>query len=299
MTKELSGILVALVTPLTDDGSQIHEGRLEAHINRLLDAGVHGLVPGGTTGEFTAMTSAERKQLVELCVKFATGRVPVVAGIGALSTKEVVDLAVHAAQAGAAATMVVPPFYDPVNYEQLRELLGEVYKASNIPIMYYNIPSASGITLTPQQLAGLSDVGVKYMKDTSGNAPDLTELLFSLDHRITTFNGWDTLTFYGLAAGAKGSVWGATNVIPELSVKLWNAVAVKGDLEEGRKLWRKIFPICKFLESHNYPSACKTGMELQGQETGGLRKPFALLNADLQREFATLLADAGLQVKKI
>lgn len=297
VSHDLHGILVALVTPFTDNGSSIHEGRLEAHIQHLLQAGVHGLVPGGTTGEFTVMTLAERKRLVELCIKYAGGKVPIVAGIGALSTKDCVDLAKHAANAGAAALMVVPPFYDPVNYEQLRELMTEIYNVSQLPIVYYNIPSASGITLSPTEIASLSEVGVRYLKDTSGNAPALTELLFELDDRITAFNGWDTLTFYGLAAGAKGSVWGASNIIPELSVELWDTIAVEKDLEKGRELWRKAYPICKFLESYNYPSAVKTGMELIGYETGGLRKPFALLGKEPSSELATLLVNTGVKMK--
>ncbi|CAI9635733.1 dihydrodipicolinate synthase n-acetylneuraminate lyase [Alternaria burnsii] len=296
--RELSGILVALITPFTDDGKTVHEGRLQAHINRMIDAGVHGLVPGGTTGEFTAMKSEERKNGLELVIKYTAGRVPVVAGIGALSTWECVDLATHAAKAGADALMVVPPFYDPVNYQQLRTLMKEVHEASHLPIMFYNIPSASGITLSPTELASLSEVGVQYMKDTSGNAPALTELLFELDDKITAFNGWDTLTFYGLAAGAKGSVWGATNIIPELSVELWNKLAVQGDLQGARELWRKIFPICKFLESHNYPSAVKTGMELRGWETGGLRRPFDLLAKEQTEELAGYLSSLGLQTVK-
>jgi dihydrodipicolinate synthase/N-acetylneuraminate lyase len=117
--RELSGILVALVTPFTDDGKKVHEGRLQAHINRMVEAGVHGLVPGGTTGEFTAMTLDERKNVLELVMKYATGRIPVVVGVGALSTWECVNLATHAAKAGADALMLVPPFYDPVNYQQL------------------------------------------------------------------------------------------------------------------------------------------------------------------------------------
>ncbi|RYN59092.1 hypothetical protein AA0114_g1920 [Alternaria tenuissima] len=296
--RELSGILVALITPFTDDGKTVHEGRLQAHIDRMIEAGVHGLVPGGTTGEFTAMTSEERKNGLELVIKYTAGRVPVVAGIGALSTWECVDLATHAAKAGADALIVVPPFYDPVNYQQLRTLMKEVHEASNLPIMFYNIPSASGITLSPTELASLSEVGVQYMKDTSGNAPALTELLFELDDKITAFNGWDTLTFYGLAAGAKGSVWGATNIIPELSVELWNKLAVQGDLQGARELWRKIFPICKFLESHNYPSAVKTGMELRGWETGGLRRPFDLLAKEQTEELAGYLTASGLQTVK-
>lgn len=292
---DLTGIMVALITPFTDDKTKIDSSRLQAHIEHLIESGVHGLVPGGSTGEFTTMSLPERKQLTELCVKFAAGRVPVIAGTGSTSTAEAVELGVHAAQAGAAALMVVPPFYDPVNLEQLRELMAEIHGASKLPIVYYNIPSATGLALSPAEIAGLSDVGVKYLKDTSGNAPALTELIFGLSDKITAFNGWDTLTFYGLAAGARGGVWGAANIIPELAVELWDAVSVKGDLKRGRELWAKAWPICKFLESHNYAAAVKTGVELRGQSTGGLRKPFALLSGDLQDELKRLLQDAGVK----
>jgi dihydrodipicolinate synthase/N-acetylneuraminate lyase len=235
---------------------------------------------------------------VEESVKAAAGRVPVVAGVGDLSTERTVELAKHAAQVGAAAIMVVPPFYDALSLEQLHDYLDEIYADSGLPICYYNIPSASGLSLTPEQIAGLSKHGVRYMKDTSGNGPDLTELLFSRQEQITTFNGWDTLTFYGLAAGAKGSVWGATNIIPELSIQLWDAVAVKKDLELGRELWKKIWPICRLLEEGNYSGSVKTGMELRGWETGGVRKPFDLLKDKKREELAARLAAAGVELAK-
>ena len=295
---ELKGILVALITPYTPDKKQIDVAALYSHINRLIDAGVHGLVPGGSTGEFTVLSIAERKLLLEETLKAAAGRVPIVAGIGDLSTERTVELAVHAAKLGAAATMVVPPFYDAPSIDQLHDYLDEIYEASKLPIVYYNIPSATGLALTPAQIVGLTEHGVKYMKDTSGNAPDLTELLFAHHNEITTFNGWDTLTFYGLAAGAKGSVWGATNLIPELSIQLWDAVAVKGDLELGRKLWAKIWPICRLLEEGNYAGAVKTGMELRGWSTGGVRKPFGLLKGNQRDELAKRLKAAGVQVSR-
>ncbi|KAL8790836.1 MAG: hypothetical protein Q9195_006161 [Heterodermia aff. obscurata] len=295
-SQDLQGILVALITPFTDGGHTVDDERLEAHIQHMIKAGVHGLVPGGTTGEFTAMTVDERKHLLELCIKHADGKVPVVAGIGALSTKECIDLASHAAKAGATALMVVPPFYDPLNLPQLKDLIAEIHAASApLPIMYYHIPSATGLPLSPPELASLSAVGVKYLKDTSGNAPAFMELLFGLHDRITAFNGWDSLTFYGLAAGAQGSVWGTTNLIPELSVRLWDALHVRRDLDEGRRLWGLIWPICKFLEEHHYPSAVKTGMELLGKGTGGLRKPFAVLSAGPREELRGLLEGAGLK----
>lgn len=286
--------MVALPTPFRDDGS-IDDAALDAHINRLIKAGVHGLVPGGSTGEFPALSTDERKTLTELCVKSAAGRVPVIAGTGDLSTSRSIELAQHAAQAGADAIMVVPPFYDAPNVAQLREMLREIRTASGLPIVYYNIPSASGVNLSPEDIAGLSDVGVQYLKDTSGNAPALTELLFSAAHnsRITAFNGWDTLTFYSLAAGAKGTIWGATNIIPELSVELWDTVVVKQDLAKGRELWAKIWPICNFLESHNYAAAVKTGMEIRGFKAGAPRKPFALLEGEHRDKLAELLRNAG------
>lgn len=295
---DLSGIAVALITPFTADQASIDAAAIDEHVNRLIAAGVNGLVPGGSTGEFWTLSIDERKQLVELVVKSADGRVPVIAGIGDLTTDRVVGLALHAASVGAAALMVVPPFYDAVNIAQLRELLSEIHMKSGLPIMYYNIPSASGLTLTVAELASLADVGATYMKDTSGNGPALTELLFSssIKEKLTCFNGWDTLTFYSLAAGSKGAVWGAANIIPELSRQLWDDVAVKGDLNASRELWAKIFPICKFLESHNYASAVKTGMELRGWRTGGLRKPFALLGGEERKELAQHLKQAGVKV---
>jgi len=291
-TLQLHGVLVALTTPFTDDGSRIDVLRLKSHIDRLLDAGVHGLVPGGSTGEFTALSFDERKYLLEQVIEITHGRVPVVAGIGCLSTKDDIEMARHASRVGASAVMVVPPFYDPPDYEQLKDLMKEIHQASNgLPIVYYNIPGASGVKLSPSEIAGLSEVGVKYLKDTSGDGPALTELIFGHGDEITTFNGWDTLTFYALASGCKGCVWGASNVIPELTVQLWETLAVKKDLEAARQLWKKIWPVCAFLERHNYAAAVKTAMEVQGHQTGGVRKPIQLLAEKHRDEVKTLLAN--------
>ncbi|KAF4462625.1 dihydrodipicolinate synthase [Fusarium albosuccineum] len=293
--QDLTGILVALITPYTPDGAVDLPG-VDAHVQRLIKAGVHGLVPGGSTGEFAALTIQERKDVLEQCVKSAAGRIPVVAGIGDCSTAVLVDLAQHAAKVGATALMVLPPYYDSPDLATLKEILSDVHKASNLPIMYYNIPSATGVNLSPAEIASLTEVGVKWLKDTSGNAPALTDLLFHYNDRITALNGWDTLTFYGIAAGAKGSVWGAANIIPELAVELWDTLAVKGDIKKARELWTKIFPVCKWLESHShYGAAVKTGMELRGWKTGGVRKPWKLIEGDSRTEITTALKSAGVQ----
>ena len=98
------------------------------------------------------------------------------------------------------------------------------------------------------------------------------------------------------SAGAKGSVWGATNFIPELSKQLWDALAVDGDLARGRELWAKIYPICNLLERYNYAAAVKTGLELTGYPAGPVRKPFALLDGEARTELARLLRAAGVKV---
>lgn len=290
----LTGIQVALVTPFTDDGSTIDSENLGRYVDRLVGAGVHGLVPGGSTGEFTTLTLDERKQVTEEVVKAAADRVPVVAGTGALSTAETVELSRHAAEVGASALMVVPPFYDAPDLTELKTHLAAAHEASGLPIVYYNIPAATGVRLTAAEIAELGDVpGVDYLKDTSGDAVSLGELLVQHADRITAFNGWDTLTFYGLASGAKGSVWGAANLIPDLSVQLWDAVAVRGDLTEGRRLWARIWPVCDFLESYNYAAAIKTGLDIIGHSAGPVRPPFSLLGEDARAELERRLRVAG------
>lgn len=212
--------MVALITPFKSNTAQIDFEALDQHISRLNEAGVHSLVPGVSTGEFTVLAIEEREQVPDRTIKAANDTIPSCAGIGDLSTERTIRLAKHAAQAGAASVMVVPPFYDALSIEQLHAYLDEIYAACSLPITYYNIPSASGMHLSPEQIAELSNHGVRYMKDASGHAPALTELLIHRDDKLTTFNGWDTLTLYGPAAGAKSFVWGASNFIPELSMEL-------------------------------------------------------------------------------
>ncbi|UQC80821.1 dihydrodipicolinate synthase [Colletotrichum lupini] len=160
---------------------------------------------------------------------------------GDLTSKGAGELAVHAAQAGAAAVIVIPPYYEAHNLEETRKFLQDIHNASGLPIIYYNIPSISGLTLSAQNIASLSDV----------------------------------------AASTKGSIWGAVNIIPKLSVERWNALAVEDDLKKGREVWEKIFPIC---------------IELRIWKTGGVRKPSAPLKEGPQAELAALLETARVKL---
>ena len=290
---EFHGVLPALVTPFTDDGADINTRALTAIVERLIRGGVAGLVPGGSTGEFTTLTSTERRELIEVTVAAAAGRVPVVAGTGALSTRETVELSVHAERSGAASVMIVPPFYDALSWDELLAHYAAVAEQIAIPIMYYNLPSASGVTLDSGQLRELQRVaGVTSLKDTGGDAVAATELIQAGDQGPTLLNGWDTLTFAALAAGVRAVVWGTASILPEECVALHRLLIDDIDLPAARELWTRLWPLCKFLEGRSYPAAVKAACALVGDTTGPVRAPLLALGEDESTELQRLLNGA-------
>ncbi len=290
---EFHGVLPALITPFTEDGAAVDAEALAAIVDRLVGAGAGGLVPGGSTGEFTTLSHAERREVVEVTVEAAAGRVPVVAGTGALSTQETVELSLHAERAGAAAVMVVPPFYDALRPRELLAHYTAVAQAISIPIMYYNLPSASGVTLDADQLRELrSAARVTSMKDTGGDAVAATELIQAGEDVPTLLNGWDTLTFAALAAGVRAVVWGTASIVPEQCVALHRLLIDDIDLPAARELWARLWPLCHFLESQSYSAAVKAGCALVGDTTGPVRAPLLALDDAATAELAGLLERA-------
>jgi len=290
---EFHGVLPALITPFSEDGAAVDADALAAIVDRLVGAGAGGLVPGGSTGEFTTLSNAERREVVEVTVEAAAGRVPVVAGTGALSTQETVELSLHAERAGAAAVMVVPPFYDALRPRELLAHYTAVAQAISIPIMYYNLPSASGVTLDADQLRELrSAARVTSMKDTGGDAVAATELIQAGDDVPTLLNGYDTLTFAALAAGVHAVVWGTASIVPEQCVALHRLLIDDIDLPAARELWARLWPLCHFLESQSYSAAVKAACALVGDTTGPVRAPLLALDDAATAELAGLLERA-------
>ena len=288
----ITGIQVALVTPFHADGS-IDDAGIKHHVDRMIDAGIHGLVPLGTTGEFTTMTHDERRHVTEAVIDAAAGRAKVLPHTGAQSTAETIALSRHAQVSGASGVMIVPPYYDPLRLGELHAHLRAVGEAIDIPIVYYNVPGATGITLNAQELAGLGDIPhVDYIKDTSGDFSTVTAMLIGYADRITLFNGWDTLTFGALATGAKGSVWGMANLMPEQAVRLFEAMAITGDLAEGRRLWQGLWKVNALLESHNYVAAIKGGLDAIGESAGPVRAPIQPVSAEVRDEIGAAVRQA-------
>jgi 4-hydroxy-tetrahydrodipicolinate synthase len=286
---EFHGVLPALITPFSEDGGAVDAVALAENVERFVAAGVGGLVPGGSTGEFTTLSSAERRQVTEITIEAAGGRVPVVPGTGALSTRETVELSVHAERAGAAAVMVVPPFYDAPRWPELLAHYAAVADAISIPIVYYNLPGATGVELTAEQLRALP---ISALKDTGGDAVAATELIQT--DGPTLLNGYDTLTFAALAAGVEAVVWGAASILPEPCVELHRLLIDDIDLPAARELWARLWPLCRFLEGQSYPAALKAACRLVGDTTGPVRAPLLELDDAAIDELRTLLDHAGL-----
>ena len=265
MSEPFHGVLPALITPFTNDGSAIDTDALGAIVERLIAAGAGGLVPGGSTGEFTTLSHAERRQLTEATVEAAAGRVPVVAGTGALSTAETVELSVHAQQAGAAAVMVVPPFYDALSWRELLAHYNAVADAIEIPIMYYNLPSATGVKLSLEQFRELP---VSCLKDTGGDAVAATELI--QNDGPTLLNGWDTLTFAALAAGVRAVVWALPRSSPSSASSSPAADRRHRPARSPRAVGTAVAAV-PVPRSTSYSAAVKTACAIVGDITGPVR----------------------------
>jgi dihydrodipicolinate synthase/N-acetylneuraminate lyase len=209
----------------------------------------------------------------------------VVAGTSALSTRETVELSVHAEQAGAAAVMIIPLFYDAPSWRELQAHFDAVADAIEIPIMYYNMPGVSGVTLTAQQLRELP---IACLKDTGGDASFAQELIQT--DGPTLLNGYDTHTFHALAAGVEAVVWGVASIIPEQAVELHRLLIDDIDLPAARELWARIWPLCHYLESISYSAGVKTAARLTGVTTGPVRAPLLELEEDSMARLAELVA---------
>lgn len=289
----LTGIIAAVPTPFTADGSQVDVAAVRATTERLIAGGIHGIVPTGTTGEFHVLSVEEYRTVVKAYIDAAAGRVPVVPGMGCMTIKAAIATVQFCEKAGADAVMVVPPFYDPLPYALLKNFLTQVCASVSIPIMYYNLPGATGIHLNADQIRELGQIkGLDYMKDTSGNAKEQVDVLTRSNENgsFTLLNGWDTLTFSALALGATAAVWGVATILPREAVELYEALAVKGDLTAARQQWKLLWAVSDFLESVPYPSGIKAGLDIIGASAGPIREPAAPLSSDEYQRFEVILS---------
>ena len=277
---DFTGVITPLLTPFTEDGGTIDEGALRNLVDSQIEDGASGLIPCGTTGEFSALSNAERRRVTEVVVNQAAGRVPVMAQPGSTSTEEVIRLSEHAQEVGAAGLLLPPPYYGSLTDEEIFGFYAEIAGSTDVPICLYNIPAATGIGMSVDliiQIARELD-NVKYVKDSSG---DLTQqATFLLDHPddIIYLCGEELLVAPGLLLGLRGAVLGCANIIGRGMVQLLAAGAA-GDAQEISRINRELTPLMRFIVSNPYSATVKEALRMQGMPVGPVRRPLRPLNS--------------------
>lgn len=284
------GTYTVLITPFTADGGAVDVPALKRLVNWQIEQGIHGLIPLGSTGEFLSMTAEEREQVIEVCVREAAGRVPVLIGTGAEWTRDAVDLARQAERMGADGVMVIPPYYCSPTEDELFEHYRRIGEAIALPVMVYNNPATANVDLTPPIVARLSEIdNVLYIKESTLEVTRVRDIIELCGDRMTVFAG--ILGYESFWLGAQGWVAVCSNLIPRDSARLFELVADHGDREQALALYKKILPIVRWVGGHRYVAASKTGLGLMGLPVGAPRAPrLPLPAADLEGLRADLAA---------
>jgi len=289
---DLKGINLAMMTPFTDNGA-VDYRVLEELIDKYLDAGVHGIVLGAGTGQHPYLTEAECNRLYESGAKRIAGRCNLICQTSALNMDEVIRRSRQAESVGANAIMILPPYLEgPADDQGLLDFYREIDNAVGVDIVGYNIPQATGISVSPQLLSRLSELNhFKYIKDSAG---DFTVHQEYLATKALVLNGADTTTLYALMAGAHGVIWGAVNYMPHEAVSLYNFVTSK-QFDKALDLWHKMLPSLLFIWRAPYVPSVVRAAQIRGYGTGNVRKPLKKISKEeetaLLRSLDPLLID--------
>jgi len=245
----ISGVYSPTVTAITDEG--IDAAATFRHIQRLVDAGVHGLCPGGSGGEFVGLTFEERQQIIALGIKASAGRIPVYAGSGCYSTRDTIRLSKWAEAEGADGFMVLIPWLMQPTEQDVADHFRRLRDAVTKPIMMYH-PETTGVRLSLETLVTLVEEGVLASAKISQRDPSLArDLKLRVGDSCAVFIGHDASAFEALCAGVDGWISGSPIVFPRLTARIFNLVK-DGQLEEARRLWSHLTAFVR-LEFGPYP----------------------------------------------
>ncbi len=275
MTKSnFTGVYVAMITPM-DDNQEINYDKLGEFADYLIKEGVHGIIPLGSTGEFYALTDHERSEVLRVTIDAVAGRVPVLAGTNASSTKKVIEYSQQAEKAGADGLLIAPPYYSLPTPPELFKHFEAVNDSIDIPIMLYNYPARAGVDITPEQVEALAQLkNVKYIKESTGDSTRVSEIISRCGDSIAVFAGGDCVALELFALGVIGWVGGIANVLPKEHVELYNLCVLQKDYSSAREYLYKILPALAAIEnSGKYTQYVKAGCAIKGHPVGPPRMP--------------------------
>lgn len=289
-----SGSYTALVTPFTSAGA-LDEAAFEKLVDWQIEQGTHGLVPVGTTGESPTLSHEEHDRIVEICVKTAAGRVPVIAGAGSNSTAEAVRLSRHAEAVGADAVLIVSPYYNKPTQAGLKAHFTAVADAVSVPVIIYDIPGRSIVRLDDEVLADLArHPNIAGIKDATADCGRPTRLLNLIGDGFCQLSGEDATVLPYLAAGGHGCISVVSNIAPALCAELHTAWAKGNDKDRALALHKQLMPLHDALFCEASPGPVKYAAERLGLCGAQTRMPLVEIADSSKQAVDKALAAAGL-----
>ncbi len=278
----LSGVIPPLVTPLTEE-EELDEDALRWHVNYLIKKGVHGVFCLGSTGEFPYLSEEERSRVAEVVVDEAGGRVPVIVGVSHHSCRVAAKLARRAERIGADALIAIIPSYFPVTDDMAYEYYVRLAEATSLPLLIYNFPAVTNFDIKPETVAKLAEVeNIVGIKDTVTDPQHTMRVLELVPEDFAVFPGSELTMQASMEAGAKGMIFGTSNIDPKPAIRIYEAYK-SGDLEKARTLLpdaTKLLPLLTLAPTEYLPAIIKNAMKLTGKPINPtVRKPLPNLSS--------------------
>lgn len=284
------GIIPALVTPFKENFDVDFEG-IAKNLD-YLEKHVDALVPAGTTGEAATLSYEEHIEVVRYVCEVANK--PVIAGAGSNSTREALYLAKEVERAGADAAMFVTPYYNKPNPEGLVRHYTEIVKEISIPVLVYNVPSRTGINVSPETAKKLSEIdGVAGIKEASGNLKQVAEIIRITSDDFAVLSGDDFLTLPILMLGGRGVISVTANVAPHIMKEMYEAYR-SGNVDKAREIHYRLMPLYDALFIDTNPIPVKKALELMGLAAGKPRLPLVELSEEKTEKLKTVLKNLDL-----
>ena len=273
---DFAGVSVALVTPFKE--GQVDYDKLKEHVEFQIAAGTNCLCPVGTTGESPTLSHDEHQKVISETIRFADGRIRIMAGTGSNSTDETVSLTTWAEKEGANGALVVAPYYNKPTQEGFFQHYRALAESTSLPICVYNIPGRTGKNIEPDTICRLAEIeNITMVKEATGSMDQASQILNSTN--LTVLSGDDSMTLPLLAVGGEGIISVAGNIVPGDLLALVAAFQA-GDLYAAMTAHHKLFPLCRdMLGLATNPIPVKAAMQLLGRDTGELRLPMTALTA--------------------
>lgn len=288
----LKGSLVALITPMNQDGSINYE-QLHDLIDWHIENGTDGIVAVGTTGESATLPVEEHLAVIEATVKHVNKRIPVIAGTGANNTVEAIALSKAAEQAGADYTLSVVPYYNKPSQEGIYQHFKAIAEATSIPMVIYNVPGRTVVSMSNDTILRLAKIpNIVGVKEASGKIGSNIELINSVPEGFAVLSGDDPTGLPFMLCGGHGVVTVAANVAPKLFADMCRA-ALEGDIATARRLNEQLIPIYNTMFCEPSPAAPKWGLSLLGKCEPHVRLPLVALTEDGQAKVRAALEKSG------